>query len=1317
MSVYRTTCKDCGGEIRFGSNRRRQRLAEGLSTDERCLECQRRAAREGVEVGLRYFDLPGLRVTGVASGSRLGRLSHPDRVRWTTEPAEDPRVLLAEGCGLTTGDIDEVFREARSHRVLVIIAPTGMGKSTLLPYLLVNPPDHPVFTGQRDQFTRVGQVFVSQPRRVAAEGIGRHVAGVHAGDETAFGAGHDFGFAIGGYKQYAEDALVVQMTDGVLLNTIVAGRAGDASVIVVDEAHERSPTIDLILGLLQRELVLNRHLVVMIVSATIDAEQFTRFFGADATIIDWSDRTKPVAYELQWSKDAASDVEAKRVVAGGELERLLERSAAVAEQVVLKVREYGSGHALHGDVLVFAPTRATVEAMVTKLQSRLRAHGIGYPVLPLYRELDEQGQAAAQALLPSPKIVVATTIAETSVTFPNLRHVVDNALVLMPRWSPTTSDVSYAVEYHSRAGCRQRWGRVGRNASGVAWTTYQESEFAHLDPFTIPSLLTQDLMTPLLQLASNGLAATDLAALRDVFLAASDDDAAAYLDDAFRRTFARAQAQELLDDKGRLTSLGAETLGAQGNRDRARLLAAADRHGCLPEAACFLATLVKGLRTPDGRPKWELPIEHFDADTRRELRARRASLFEGCDDDLDDAVRVLAGWQRLDVAGRTRLARVCWLDQRWLASVLEDMGSLLARALVNTKEERRLDPAFVPRLRAVLPHAWPERVWVRADPPEDESKASGVYRNGDDVAVMRQRGAAAIVALDLRRRNQEVSIVRAVDVVHPGVADAFGLFQLAPVEPSTRSAFAPFVWPVGLCGTLDLAQGADVGVCTFLPPEAPAHSRWGDLGAVDRAERSRAVLASPPCEDVAAVEHADADVLDDSAQPWANDVIDVEEGEGAVSDDASMGVVDGDIAVQVSGETEPGWLVTVERHDNGRPVVRAARPSASRQLRERGCAVGDVVEGEVVEVTGDHVVVRVGDDLFALDATQLNALDCPAALRVALHRKLRLHVVAIEPPGERVVLSRVPELEEPYYQRRGVGRAEAKGAGEHSEGRAVTVGRTQSGDLLFGDLAAAGSPRKRFEVDLKPASATAWVDEIPDQAWEALMEAGIAIRPGQPVELVADVALRSEEVVAIHRSLAADASPRARALAAAVDTLYRRSLVPRAEPLPPAEPPVTTPAPPPVPAGPETGVVTAVYRGKSFAGPGFWVRLPNGTSGFLPLPDVPVHLRETISKGDHARVERAGTVDQAGGAATRLRYAGANAPPAREPAEGDVFDDAVFQREAPGLVVLRFAGKRFRGAVPADAFRQVQRRRPDARSFHVRVVRCTEKGYRLQLLD
>jgi ATP-dependent helicase HrpA len=360
---------------------------------------------------------------------------------------------------------DDLLAAIRDNQVVVVAGETGSGKTTQLPKICLE-----LGRGVR------GAIAHTQPRRIAARTVAQRIA-----DELDVPLGGAVGYAVRFDDRGSEDTLVRLVTDGLLLAEIRRDpllRRYDT--VIVDEAHERSLNIDFLLGCLHRILPRRPDLKLIITSATIDPERFSEHFG-DAPIVEVSGRTYPV--EVRYRPP-------------GEEEELLDALADTVEELLTE---------RDGDVLAFFSGEREIRDAAELLGGRL---GPGVEVLPLYSRLaaaDQQKVFASGRRQRARRVVLATNVAETSVTVPNIRFVVDTGLARISRYSTRLKVQRLPVEPISRASADQRKGRCGRVSDGICVRLYSEEDFDSRPEFTEPEVLRTNLASVILQMAALGL--------------------------------------------------------------------------------------------------------------------------------------------------------------------------------------------------------------------------------------------------------------------------------------------------------------------------------------------------------------------------------------------------------------------------------------------------------------------------------------------------------------------------------------------------------------------------------------------------------------------------------------------------------------------------------------------------------------------------------------------------------------------------------------------------------------------------------------------
>src|ERR1700760_3771615 len=360
---------------------------------------------------------------------------------------------------------DDLLAAIRDHQVVVVAGETGSGKTTQLPKLCLE-----LGRGVR------GAIAHTQPRRLAARTVAQRIA-----YELDVPLGAAVGYAVRFDNRGSEDTLVRLVTDGLLLAEIRRDPLLKRyDTIIVDEAHERSLNIDFLLGCLHRILPRRPELKLIITSATIDPERFSEHFGG-APIVEVSGRTYPVEVCYRPPRED---------------EELLDALADTVEELLAE---------RDGDVLAFFSGEREIRDAAELLTGRL---GPSVEVLPLYSRLaaaEQQKVFGRRSGRQPRRVVLATNVAETSVTVPGIRFVVDTGLARVSRYSTRLKVQRLPIEQISRAAADQRKGRCGRLADGICVRLYSEEDFNARPEFTDPEVLRTNLASVILQMASLGL--------------------------------------------------------------------------------------------------------------------------------------------------------------------------------------------------------------------------------------------------------------------------------------------------------------------------------------------------------------------------------------------------------------------------------------------------------------------------------------------------------------------------------------------------------------------------------------------------------------------------------------------------------------------------------------------------------------------------------------------------------------------------------------------------------------------------------------------
>jgi ATP-dependent helicase HrpA len=454
---------------------------------------------------------------------------------------------------------EDIAAAIRDHQVVIVAGETGSGKTTQLPKICLE-------LGRGVH----GLIGHTQPRRIAARSVAERIA-----EEVGRPLGETVGYQVRFTDHSSRDTLVKLMTDGILLAELQHDRMLSAyDTLIIDEAHERSLNIDFILGYLKQLLPRRPDLKVVITSATIDPQRFSAHFS-DAPIVEVSGRTYPVEIRYRPLVEEAYDDEEGETVVRDQ-----------TEAIVDAVRELTAEGP--GDILVFLPGEREIRDTADVLARLTTRPADAFDVVPLYARLSSAEQHKVFERHSRRRVVLATNVAETSLTVPGIRYVVDAGLARISRYSLRTKVQRLPIEPVSQASANQRSGRCGRVEAGIAIRLYSEEDYESRPAFTDPEILRTNLASVILQMTALGLG--DVA--RFPFVDPPDR----------RNVTAGVQLLEELGAlrEGRLTSLGRQLVALPVDPRLARMVVEADRRGCLREVLVISAAL--SLQDPRERP-------------------------------------------------------------------------------------------------------------------------------------------------------------------------------------------------------------------------------------------------------------------------------------------------------------------------------------------------------------------------------------------------------------------------------------------------------------------------------------------------------------------------------------------------------------------------------------------------------------------------------------------------------------------------------------------------------------------------------------------
>ena len=573
--MRRAECKDCLREIREGIREEGEQwfvypeawaagqLDRGGSRTDRCRDHRKKHQNNIAGMAIAYIDLAT--VGEVADrhqpGGPLGGLGPLPEAHALSE---DPPIDLGKfGFGMGERDIRSMLASLADpeKRVLIVKAGTGTGKSTYMPFRLLDPPDGCY------RLAGNGPIVVTEPRVQATVGVAEFVGGVMSG-AGGVGPGFPVGYQAGGDKQHDAACQLVFVTDGTMINWLREGRLSQIGTVIVDEAHERSTNIDFILGYLKRELPRYPHLRVIVTSATFNADFYQQYFGGEkiagkidvpavktigygwplfpdldvmlpdeshlaerwdqllpqlkrrgAIDIDkliqesWPAQAPPlkedeirdpadVGYveDLHKTTEALMPLRFQEPFSAGQWRTKMPETLG---KFVVQLAKGLDRAGIYGDILAFLPTGKNIEEACEIIRAGMADRAEVFALLSSLPAEDKRNALEARRKGDRRKIVVSTNLAETSLTVEGVRFVVDSGLIAQSEWDADAAQGGIRTKAHSQAGIRQRWGRVGRKAPGWVFPLYTKGQLIELSEDTDPGS-TRDNLEQLIMTAKLG---------------------------------------------------------------------------------------------------------------------------------------------------------------------------------------------------------------------------------------------------------------------------------------------------------------------------------------------------------------------------------------------------------------------------------------------------------------------------------------------------------------------------------------------------------------------------------------------------------------------------------------------------------------------------------------------------------------------------------------------------------------------------------------------------------------------------------------------
>ncbi len=679
-----TKCIDCNDNIGYSDAIYQKDATLGLSHPIRCSDCERKLSREYKALAVRTQKLKSLGKKHIKK-SPLGNLevTHSQHSLTNVEPGFS-KEKHEEMFGVKPEQLKELYQLLLQPNipVVVAVAPTGSGKSTYLPYRLLQPlMDDGI---SENAFTRFGQIVITQPRKAPTSEIPIFVSEGIYGQEC--GVGWDIGFRHSGVYMCDWRCKMAYVTDGTLINWLTTGQVEKIGIIMIDEAHERSLNIDIILGLLAKIIPQTPHLKVIIASATIDEDKFRKFFtnslpgDLECRIIKFDGKTHENAgYERFFRPEDSPIINYETSKKGNpasdgmhqipkELDENISKLLADEVMLILKHIFKVDGHngiapngdnVLKGDIVGFLHGAAAIDEAIAAIQDQVKV----YPeideildVIPLHSKVDTQIRDKAIKDKEDPdriRVIISSNMAETSLTIDGIVHVVDSGLIKQTRWDPVTEKESLISITHSRAGCRQRWGRAGRKEPGQVWCLYTEKQFED------NALFRQDSVPEIQRAPLDQIVLGAKMAGGDTLSNGKFPWLDAPKDIEFERAIKRLKAQHALDDEDDLTLTGLEMRHGGGDLTFQRLVTIGDSFGCAIEMVTVIALIEVGLN------RLCLYDKNFDKKTTSSIDNAMFELKQGCNDDLEFCLKLYASWKHAQEGGSLIVNNLYW-KSNWI---------------------------------------------------------------------------------------------------------------------------------------------------------------------------------------------------------------------------------------------------------------------------------------------------------------------------------------------------------------------------------------------------------------------------------------------------------------------------------------------------------------------------------------------------------------------------------------------------------------------------------------------------------------------------
>jgi HrpA-like RNA helicase len=718
-------CKNCGEPFSYSEAAYRLMAERGESRFLRCQECRQPHGREIKEVEIPYSSLQRRVVPGLDFYSREYTF-HGEKI---LQREDKKKVDYSENLTITDEEILTLYQMLEEYQVVVVTAPTGAGKSTFVPERLIEPPEN--YVGDFvERLIRQGQIIITQPRILPT------LATVHTAAEmsgSSVGPGHLFGFRYSEEDKSDHWNIAKTITDGTLPNWIREGKLGQYSLIMVDEAHERSCNIDWILGTLKKELLTYPQLRVIIASATINAQKFVDAFqevNVSAEFLDLSflaRKKKQKGYIHFWKDENAYILspegvlekttckcwlcqkltKEKREFWASQKDEISEQElpeiiTILVSQILAETRQ--------GDILVFLHGEGTINQTVRKIEARHKE----VKVIPAYRRIQEDVERELAKETTRRRVIVGTNLLETSLTLQEAVYGIDSGFIKEAKWDPSTQISTLPTERHSQDGRKQRWGRLGRTEDGYVYNLYTKEEFEKAEEHTLPEITRSSLEDSLVNLKGAGVTEVD----QFPWMERPSDHPR--MEEEIKRARQSLRERGVIDQKEEITERALELLGIPRQQAEASFLVSADDQGFLFEAmtALFLmSTREQEARTGAnlyssglGLLLWE---SEWDAKTKAKVWTIHQGLRTGCRDDLDFVIKLAYCLREAEKKDITQeWAKRHFVNYENLQKTLSYIDELITGIFGEEREEsvREIDIIQLEKIRALMAATWPDRI-------------------------------------------------------------------------------------------------------------------------------------------------------------------------------------------------------------------------------------------------------------------------------------------------------------------------------------------------------------------------------------------------------------------------------------------------------------------------------------------------------------------------------------------------------------------------------------------------------------------------------